>query len=266
MIHDPERKCSGSAKQREEERPKRVLQLKLSYTNRCHCHDIFIKRIGFSLIRVHRIQVTRVNKTDDNILLQQMKWPIETMYVGLRPTQNIDNTNTQMPTAWHLYSYVQQQSVSLCCLQNGWAWAAPLIALPAGITAAQYFANFNSFTGIGLDFVAALTALGYVGVVAGTVLTVAQLNDALLFNGFATIPLGTPTAPNFPGAAATTPSGAQLGAALPSVNCEASYQSQAQTIDRILLQAHGVDLYRDIPTAFFRDYLSFTFGGQHLNT
>jgi len=52
-------------------------------------HDIFIARIGFTLVRVHRRQVTNVNKSSDNILLQQLKWPIETMYVGVRPVANV---------------------------------------------------------------------------------------------------------------------------------------------------------------------------------
>jgi hypothetical protein len=57
-------------------------------------HDIFIARIGFTLIRVHRRQITNVNKSSDNILLQQLKWPIETMYVGVRPTANsVVNSN-----------------------------------------------------------------------------------------------------------------------------------------------------------------------------
>jgi hypothetical protein len=57
-------------------------------------HDIFIKRIGFSLVRVHRRQITNVNKSSDLILLQQLKWPIETLYCGVRPTANItSNTN-----------------------------------------------------------------------------------------------------------------------------------------------------------------------------
>jgi hypothetical protein len=51
-------------------------------------HDIFIARIGFTLVRVHRRQVTNVNKSSDNVLLQQLKWPIETMYVGIRPVAN----------------------------------------------------------------------------------------------------------------------------------------------------------------------------------
>lgn len=51
-------------------------------------HDIFIARIGFTLVRVHRRQVTNVNKATDSILLQQLKWPVETLYLGVRPTAN----------------------------------------------------------------------------------------------------------------------------------------------------------------------------------
>lgn len=52
-------------------------------------HDIYIHRIGFSLIRVHRRQLINVNKSADEQLLQQLKWPIETLFVGMRPTTNI---------------------------------------------------------------------------------------------------------------------------------------------------------------------------------
>ena len=53
-------------------------------------HDIYIKRIGFSLIRVYRQQKQTVNSTgSDEKLLSQLKWPIEYMWVGLRPAFNI---------------------------------------------------------------------------------------------------------------------------------------------------------------------------------
>lgn len=51
-------------------------------------HDIYIKRIGFSLIRVYREQVQRSNASADEKLLSQLKWPIEYMMVGLRPVWN----------------------------------------------------------------------------------------------------------------------------------------------------------------------------------
>jgi hypothetical protein len=87
-------------------------------------HDIFIARIGFTLIRVHRRQVTSVNKSSDNILLQQLKWPIETLYVGIRPTANmVSNTNVTAVgnqnsvidanmNDWHKFGVVTTTSVT----------------------------------------------------------------------------------------------------------------------------------------------------------
>ena len=52
-------------------------------------HDIYIKRIGFSLIRVYRQHSQRcLADTGDEKLLSQLKWPIEYMFVGLRPVWN----------------------------------------------------------------------------------------------------------------------------------------------------------------------------------
>jgi len=58
-------------------------------------HDIYIKRIGFSLIRVYRQHNQRCNQDSaDEKLLSQLKWPVEYMFVGLRPTWNIKATST----------------------------------------------------------------------------------------------------------------------------------------------------------------------------
>jgi len=55
-------------------------------------HDIYIKRIGFSLIRVYRQHTQRCNQESaDEKLLSQLKWPVEYMFVGLRPVWNIKN-------------------------------------------------------------------------------------------------------------------------------------------------------------------------------
>ena len=70
-------------------------------------HDIFIKRIGFSLIRVYRQHRQRSNSSDhDERLLSQLKWPIEYMFVGLRPTWNISSMNSQQWRDWHRMSKV----------------------------------------------------------------------------------------------------------------------------------------------------------------
>jgi len=70
-------------------------------------HDIFIKRIGFSLIRVYRQHRQRSNSSEhDERLLSQLKWPIEYMFVGLRPTWNISSSNPQQWRDWHHMSKV----------------------------------------------------------------------------------------------------------------------------------------------------------------
>jgi hypothetical protein len=70
-------------------------------------HDIFIKRVGFSLIRVYRRHVAHSNsdKGDDK-LLSQLKWPIEYMFVGLRPTWNINHQNLNQHRDWHRFTKI----------------------------------------------------------------------------------------------------------------------------------------------------------------
>jgi hypothetical protein len=52
-------------------------------------HDIFIKRIGFALIRVYRQQKSTVNTAGQtDLLLSALKWPVEYMFVGVQPVFN----------------------------------------------------------------------------------------------------------------------------------------------------------------------------------
>jgi hypothetical protein len=52
-------------------------------------HDIFIKRIGFALIRVYRQQKSTVNTAGQtDLLLSALKWPVEYMFVGVQPAFN----------------------------------------------------------------------------------------------------------------------------------------------------------------------------------
>ncbi len=56
-------------------------------------HDVYIKRIGFSLIRVYRTQANTEQVAIDNVLLSQLKWPVESMFIGMRPKYNISAAN-----------------------------------------------------------------------------------------------------------------------------------------------------------------------------
>ena len=69
-------------------------------------HDVFIKRIGFSLIRVYRQQNSNTNQEQsDEKLLSQLKWPIEYMFVGLRPQWNTNFNNPDQWREWHRLTY-----------------------------------------------------------------------------------------------------------------------------------------------------------------
>jgi len=82
-------------------------------------HDIFIKRIGFNLVRVHRLQTMSINTSSGSLLMNNLKWPIETLYLGVRPDQNSSNliplTNTttvgqsNFLEQWHRFTALSTQ-------------------------------------------------------------------------------------------------------------------------------------------------------------
>lgn len=67
-------------------------------------HKIFIKRIGFTLIRVHRQQTIATTLASQDILLQNLKWPIECLFVGMRPQSNVDVNDANQLSLWHRFS------------------------------------------------------------------------------------------------------------------------------------------------------------------
>lgn len=64
-------------------------------------HDIYIKRVGFSLIRVHRMHTAQQTASNTDVQLTQLKWPIEYIYVCYRPTWNASLSNPQLHRDWH---------------------------------------------------------------------------------------------------------------------------------------------------------------------
>ncbi len=65
-------------------------------------HDIYIKRIGFTLIRVFRRHTIQTSQsTSDEHQLSQLKWPVEYLFLGLRPQYNVDSDNNEQWRDWH---------------------------------------------------------------------------------------------------------------------------------------------------------------------
>jgi Large eukaryotic DNA virus major capsid protein len=156
-------------------------------------HDIYIKRIGFSLIRVHRFQSGRVLESTNNILLSQLKWPIETMYVGLRPAQNVAAANPNQYRDWHNLTLLTDQQLDCAAGAQGEVMTDDLIAFNAVSIKHKYFTS--------------------------------RVN-----------------------------------------NCAVVFPNSTETIDTLQLQAHGIQIFATARSAFYRDYLPYTFGGSNINT
>ena len=87
-------------------------------------HDIFIDRVAFTLVRVHRRQTQNLNKSSDSIHLVQLKWPIETLMFGFQPTvnrranSNVSTRDSQESVVsadmedWHRFCQVTNRTVS----------------------------------------------------------------------------------------------------------------------------------------------------------
>ncbi len=93
-------------------------------------HDIFIKRIGFNLIRVHRRHISRLTSlTNGDHLLSSFKWPIESIYFGFRDAGSANNQTTSANAnfyldGWHRFAQAHE-------VVNGMTFGT-LTSTPAG--------------------------------------------------------------------------------------------------------------------------------------
>jgi hypothetical protein len=154
-------------------------------------HDIYIKRIGFSLIRIHKFQTNRVSSATENLLLSSLKFPVETIYIGLRPTVNVAATNPNQYRDWHRLTHL-------------------------------------------VDNVIEVTAKAQVDVMT---------EDAIAFNAA---------------------SEKHKLASSQQVVERIVYPSYHETVDTLQLQAHGINIFNTFKSAFFRDYMPYTFGGINI--
>jgi hypothetical protein len=80
-------------------------------------HDLFASRIGFSLIRVHRRQKKTLNMSTASILMDQLKYPAEYLYVGFRDRRNLEDFDH-----WHLYGRARERTEATALLAPAVVW------------------------------------------------------------------------------------------------------------------------------------------------
>jgi hypothetical protein len=211
-------------------------------------HDIFIKRIGFSLIRVHRQQNSPLSNATEDVLLNQMKWPIETMYVGVKMTAYA--TGSQHLDKWHTFGrhVGTEYSVSGVLSAQGNSYVSA-----GSLQVAAQSSGYSTVTGSSTNFDGDF-AVGDIIQIAGSICTVVSIasdTSMVVHPGFR-------SAVNSGGAAATE----IMKLNTPKIQCNV-FQP---TCDTLTISAHGIPLYNAIENEFFSDYVPFTYGGSNVNS
>jgi hypothetical protein len=215
-------------------------------------HAIFIKQIGFNLVRIYRLQTEVLDKAENSIHLNQMKWPIETLYLGARPRVNNNVANSLMLENWHKYTVQTSNSLETGEMDANAFWfdgTAVVASNPA--TAAELDLGLKRSDNNNL--VNLLTA-AYGGAYTPTF---AEVNAVLIHNGYK--PLTNNTAVTIAGNAA-------ILAVIPNGSKLAQWYSSSNSLDTLAFEAHGVELFKKYPIKFYNQYLPSHYGAERVST
>jgi hypothetical protein len=239
-------------------------------------HDILIQRIQFSLVRVFLKQHNELRNATDRIQLTQFKWPVETIYLGVTPNENLDPVSPKMLTDWHKYHKVIEHTVNECC--------SPMLLAPGAgatlATAINTVTRENFLTGVpgpipytlsnGFNVSAQANALQAVDPVFNALLPaplglftgVLQWFNVLAYLGWADslnwdasiLPSGLPN------------NGVTFGALINSRFCDFEYDESVDVIDTITIVSHGTNLYFNFPSLFYNAYIPWKYGCDKIRT
>lgn len=218
-------------------------------------HNIYIKRIGFSLIRVHRQQLYTTSNGTDSVLLNQLKWPVETMFVGMKLNDYFNSstaaTKRQHLDKWHTYTQLtsntykttgQQVRYEQLISSDGVGAASIAVATSGVVTGTNTLLSTDFAVGDNIS----ISGVTYC-------VTVSTSATALTIVPAPSIALASVTANATPGVRKVTWQGLQVEANVPTA-----------TMDTITISAHGIKIYDNFPAAFFNDYMPYTYGGPNI--
>jgi hypothetical protein len=220
-------------------------------------HDIFIKRIGFTLIRVHRLQTTRVKDDNANILLNNMKWPIECMFVAIKPVVNTTDAafpdNKALQT-WHRFSKITDSTQDVdgvaSCKIDTVAQAEVDAFLAVADAAGTGLDQLDAYAGLAKTTAAGAALFSLAGA-ASQVVTPAATSASV----FAAVQAADQVAAN---------DVYHIHPVKAGECAQVEVRKHTPTIDRLSITAHGIDIYKEMPGTFFHSYTPYTFGGHNV--
>ncbi len=224
-------------------------------------HAIYIKRIGFTLIRVHREQTFSASNSSDSVLLQQMKWPIEYMQVGMKLEDYVSSSEVmrrQYLDVWDrfaLHSIENYSDTNYDCFRREVLTGSYSVVPGVGVVLSVTAPTVGLVTGVGTSFDTELLPGDFI-VIGGIPYAVDSVTSATALN------LGTANQPLPPADVALTVDFFKY-TRTPKNYLVSRYTS---TIDAISIVAHGINIFNDFNGKFFNAYLPYVYGGPNLNT
>jgi hypothetical protein len=245
-------------------------------------HNIFIKRIGFTLIRVHRQQTFSSMLNTQDVLLQQLKWPIEALFVGMRIADYNSSSaalRSEHLDKWHSFSKVVPTARAIQSWNSSHTTLKP----------EQYFNNAGVLAlevtgGVATDRVIITSDALEPGIMSGV-----AVGDTVLHAGFSMTvvavdvdaAIGEPLIVMRQTQADAAAAGlvadvaafeATIGAGTTTLLEDIGQQVGAtvsvctRTVDDMTIKAHGIPIYNSFPSGFYNAYLPLKYGGPNIRT
>lgn len=223
-------------------------------------HKIYIKRVGFTLIRVHREHTANLNTSSAEVLLNSLKWPVEYMFVGLKVKSYFNSSTAadkkEHMDKWHLFSSVSSQTYKTDGQNVLYErWLAYVAASGAEGTVGITAATGALVTGNSGVATVAIAAGDTVRIGGGIYFVTTGIAAGAAVTGAVVSPLPAANVSSATGARIITFQGLQVAT-----------QRLARTIDTMSIKAHGINLYDSFPTGFFSDYMAYRFGSGYVNS
>ena len=221
-------------------------------------HNIYIKRISFTLVRVHLIQRAEQTTASNDVLLSSLKWPIEYLMAGLRPKDYDSIVSTECYlyfSKWHLFNLTtlttkeQPYKVfeSMTSLSGSISEVTGIVTIAAAVGPPATPATLPCTVPVGSIVLASIATQGVVGIVtvagalAGTTFTISPIPLIAVTTTLITV--------LFP----------QQDAVIAPV--------VTNTIDTFGITSHNINLYE--PTylrAFYNAYLMYNYGQETIRS
>lgn len=242
-------------------------------------HKIYIKRIGFSLIRVHKEQVIPCTTASGEVQLSNLKWPIEYLFVGMRVadywSSKTASVSRQHLDKWHKFTKVEKTTYKTTG-QNTLKSRVLSVVLSGTavsgtdglqVTAAGNLRVVSTAAGHTVTVTASDLAVGDWVMVQGAMYQLATV-VALAY------PLAVTNATTVLGTVANPPAAdtdivddsSSLVRQLTPQGLEVEVDKPVSTLDSLGIKAHGITIYQNFPTKFYNAYVSYQYGGPNITT